>query len=837
MEDGSIVASGAREEDPIIIDDDDDIDDIGDDINDGMDDRIDDVGDRFDANPSHAFQSAGPHGSAAFSARPSDQAVKWVEKEEPVTVTVQEDFHVDYCLKCIGHGVLMCCDGPACSKACHVECAEPKLSHAPKGAWYCPDCLERLRTSRRPFPYPPLSTTTPTGCAYTPGREGLAGDFGGGGGVASLEDEDWDAARGVNEANGVGASAAAAAAAAPPAHSSRSGGAGKAGGGGGNLTAVRGGSSKASGASNRASNGEDLMKWFALGEVVVESVWLDREKGEGGGGEMGMGMRMGGGGMGEGSLAWQHDEEMRKMKAVGGEGEVRGRRGGKAVGKAGARAGSKGKRGGRLAQGHGGRRMGGKGLVLEEGGVGARQDEGMGGDGLNVAHGGGVEALGCSVRDAGAQTHAAVAGACVGPSGAGAEAGRGRGREYLVKWLKRPHVHNEWVDGEWLHSRFPGHLAAYETLKAEGELPVYHSEWAEPERLLGRFKVEGLAHGKGGSKGRGKGRLRRVADEYQWLLKWRGVGYEHLTWEPCNMPFLSTPCGMVLQATHEREREGCERRATEQARLEVRMCVCSYLASPSMSLPLLTSSLCACSLLSSPPRSQHHSCSSQARARRAAPFALSQHHHPHASAPIHLLNHGRHVESVHLTWFQVAALDWLRALWQCDGAALDRALNAVWESVGESRRGLGCDVRAAGAWPAGGDAGAGAEAEGLEGDRGVDDEVGRRALLCMDPGMGSSRVLVALCRTLITQFKCVRPILIISPSPCHAARWHRGPAASGCHHSSDIRACKLLPAAGEVIHESTRTCPAASPPLPPNLFSPSSTLPALAVSASPSVPT
>ncbi|GJP78168.1 hypothetical protein CLOP_g8499 [Closterium sp. NIES-67] len=576
-----------------------------------------------------------------------------VQNGAPVTVTVQEDFHFDFCCKCFQGGDLMCCEAPACPHVYHRPCAEPPISRDPQGPWYCPTCLTFLRECIRPSPDGPFSSNRRISRTLEDEDWGTEGGSGGGG----KEGERAVADTGASSAPAAAASASAAA-------SPRAAAAGAVG--------------------STAAEGRR-----ALGQAIVESVWLDRERGEDG-------ARGEGSTVGECDLAWQHDDEMRKQVAA-------------AQGRA-SRAGSDG--------------------VVE------RQIESS-----------------SSLPDAGGCAVLAARDATAGPSGRDGEKGeehagaaRGRGGEYLVKWLRRPHAYNSWVDEEWLRSRFPGHVAAYERLKAEGELPAFRPEWTEPERLLGRFKVEGLVPDRAGSRGRGRGRLRRVAEEHQWLVKWRGMGYDQLTWEPCHMPFLSTPRGMALQAVHEREREGSEQRATAKAGQE-------------------------------------------ARERRATPFCLTRNSSDkqHQSSPSEEQSQepgqgqggtGQPIGSFRLTWLQVAALDWLRALWQCDGGSLEGALNAVWESVGDSRSGRICETRGVGS--SGGAAGRRTEEEGGNEwveeerggeERGVENERGRCALLCMDHGMGSSTVLMAFCRSLISQFKAVRPILVLTPSPRRAARW------------------------------------------------------------------
>ena len=37
--------------------------------------------------------------------------------------------------------VMLLCDWPGCTTACHIFCLNPPLTAVPAGDWYCPDCI------------------------------------------------------------------------------------------------------------------------------------------------------------------------------------------------------------------------------------------------------------------------------------------------------------------------------------------------------------------------------------------------------------------------------------------------------------------------------------------------------------------------------------------------------------------------------------------------------------------------------------------------------------------------------------------------------------------------
>ncbi|XP_071908255.1 uncharacterized protein [Coffea arabica] len=121
-------------------------------------------------------------------------------------------------------------------------------------------------------------------------------------------------------------------------------------------------------------------------------------------------------------------------------------------------------------------------------------------------------------------------------------------KQYLVKYKGLAHVHNCWIPEEKLLLEAP---ALIERHKKKNQKLSWKPEWSEPQRLLAKrlllFPRESC------------GTLHEDDHcQYEWLVKWTGLGYDQATWELENAPFLRTPEVMKLKSDfairHEREK-------------------------------------------------------------------------------------------------------------------------------------------------------------------------------------------------------------------------------------------------------------------------------------------
>jgi hypothetical protein len=97
-----------------------------------------------------------------------------------------------------------------------------------------------------------------------------------------------------------------------------------------------------------------------------------------------------------------------------------------------------------------------------------------------------------------------------------------REAEYFVKYVGRSHVHNEWVVESTLAQIARRKVANFK--KRHGGAPCFMADpqWSVPEELVAR-------------------RANPYGPGWQVLVKWRGLGWEHATWEVEGEQFLLRP--------------------------------------------------------------------------------------------------------------------------------------------------------------------------------------------------------------------------------------------------------------------------------------------------------
>ncbi|CAL9071573.1 unnamed protein product [Musa textilis] len=127
------------------------------------------------------------------------------------------------------------------------------------------------------------------------------------------------------------------------------------------------------------------------------------------------------------------------------------------------------------------------------------------------------------------------------------------GKHYLVKYKGLAHVHNQWISEIQMLQEAPTLLSKFSTKYQIERAIRWKQEWTEPHRLLQKRLLM----------------PRKLADEffsrlgnnsqkcyYEWLVKWKGLGYEDATWEFETSPFLCTCEAMALMKDYEARIEG-----------------------------------------------------------------------------------------------------------------------------------------------------------------------------------------------------------------------------------------------------------------------------------------
>lgn len=145
--------------------------------------------------------------------------------------------------------------------------------------------------------------------------------------------------------------------------------------------------------------------------------------------------------------------------------------------------------------------------------------------------------------------------------------GADNSKQYFAKYKNLAHVHNRWVSesdivnstlqGRDLISKFSKRIHKEKTIR-------WKQEWAEPHRLLKRRPLMPPKEA--------EAFINSLGDKIaycnaEWLVKWKGLGYEHATWELESSSFLCTPEAEELKRGYENRLEAA-RRASDPAKAD-----------------------------------------------------------------------------------------------------------------------------------------------------------------------------------------------------------------------------------------------------------------------------
>lgn len=137
-----------------------------------------------------------------------------------------------------------------------------------------------------------------------------------------------------------------------------------------------------------------------------------------------------------------------------------------------------------------------------------------------------------------------------------------RQKQYLVKYQGLAHVHNRWIPETQLLVEAPVLVAKF---NRKNKVINWKAEWVLPQRVLQKRLLvfpnnyDEHDHGDGDN---------NLGCQYEWLVKWTNLGYDHVTWELENASFLRSPEALKLikefENRHEmEERSACLPRADE----------------------------------------------------------------------------------------------------------------------------------------------------------------------------------------------------------------------------------------------------------------------------------
>ncbi|KAG2608795.1 uncharacterized protein LOC120702311 isoform X2 [Panicum virgatum] len=145
--------------------------------------------------------------------------------------------------------------------------------------------------------------------------------------------------------------------------------------------------------------------------------------------------------------------------------------------------------------------------------------------------------------------------------------GADNSKQYFVKYKNLAHVHNRWVsESDIVNSTLQGcDLISKFSKRIHNEKTIrWKQEWAEPHRLL---KRRSLMPPKEAEVFFNSLDDKIAYCNVEWLVKWKGLGYEHATWELETSSFLCTPEAEELKRSYENRVEAA-RRGSDPAKVD-----------------------------------------------------------------------------------------------------------------------------------------------------------------------------------------------------------------------------------------------------------------------------
>ncbi|CAI8614611.1 unnamed protein product [Vicia faba] len=118
-------------------------------------------------------------------------------------------------------------------------------------------------------------------------------------------------------------------------------------------------------------------------------------------------------------------------------------------------------------------------------------------------------------------------------------------REYFVKYQGLAHAHNCWIPEKQMLVEAPKLLEKY---KKKQQVVRWKKDWSIPQRLVLKRKI--ILSKQNADTFDGNDDNDSIC-QYEWLVKWTGLGYDHITWELDDASFMRSSKGMKLVENYE----------------------------------------------------------------------------------------------------------------------------------------------------------------------------------------------------------------------------------------------------------------------------------------------
>ncbi|KAH9300334.1 hypothetical protein KI387_011917, partial [Taxus chinensis] len=125
---------------------------------------------------------------------------------------------------------------------------------------------------------------------------------------------------------------------------------------------------------------------------------------------------------------------------------------------------------------------------------------------------------------------------------------------YFVKYKGLAHLHNRWITESQIMKEAPKQLSTFNKKVQQGMALKWNPQWTEPHRLIRKRVLMPSKHPLDNC----DNLLNR---NVEWLVLWKGLGYDQCTWELEGLDILGSTSASELMKAYEKRSKGAQQRA------------------------------------------------------------------------------------------------------------------------------------------------------------------------------------------------------------------------------------------------------------------------------------